>query len=181
MIALQTDPAYRDAIAHADLAIADSGWMVVFWRILRGEKLTRISGLKFFKCLLELPEVRTAGNLFWVLPSETAKQKTLAWAKTEGFPLTSDDCYVAPRYLEKRPLPASRSIAKAGVVRVLTSRPCPLNNQDGTLPSRFATAWRAAPVPPSRMKNCSALSMHENRNISSSPLAAACRTRSAII
>ena len=58
MIALQTDVAYRDAIAQADLAIADSGWMVLFWRILRGEKLTRISGLKFFKCLLELPEVR---------------------------------------------------------------------------------------------------------------------------
>ena len=102
MIALQTDVAYRDAIAHADLAIADSGWMVVFWRILRGEKLTRISGLKFFKCLLELPEVREPENLFWVLPSETAKQKTLAWAQSEGFPLTSDDCYVAPRYLEGR-------------------------------------------------------------------------------
>jgi N-acetylglucosaminyldiphosphoundecaprenol N-acetyl-beta-D-mannosaminyltransferase len=102
-VALQDDPDYRRAIADADLAIADSGWMVNFWWLLQRERLTRISGLKFFKCLLELLEVRTAGNLFWVLPSETAKQKTLAWAQSEGFPLTSDDLYVAPRYLEGRP------------------------------------------------------------------------------
>jgi N-acetylglucosaminyldiphosphoundecaprenol N-acetyl-beta-D-mannosaminyltransferase len=98
MIALQTDAAYREAIAQADLAIADSGWMVLFWRILRREKLTRISGLKFFKCLLELPEVRQPGNLFWILPSEIAREKTLAWSRTERFPTTVDDLYIAPRY-----------------------------------------------------------------------------------
>lgn len=108
MIALQTDLAFREAITQGDLAIADSGWMVLFWRILRGEKLTRISGLKFFKCLLQRPEIRTLGNLFWVLPSEIAKQKTLAWAQNEDFPLTSADLYVAPRYLEGRPKPAGR-------------------------------------------------------------------------
>jgi UDP-N-acetyl-D-mannosaminuronic acid transferase (WecB/TagA/CpsF family) len=108
IIALQTDAAYREAIAQADLAVADSGWMVVFWRILHGEKLTRISGLKFFKRLLELPEVRTARNLFWVLPSDKAQVKTLAWAQAEQFPLTNNDLYVAPRYLEGHaPLAAS--------------------------------------------------------------------------
>jgi UDP-N-acetyl-D-mannosaminuronic acid transferase (WecB/TagA/CpsF family) len=114
MIALQSDAAYGEAIADADLAIADSGWMVLFWRILRGEKLTRISGLKFFKCLLERPEVHLPGNFFWVLPSAIAKQKTLAWAQSEGFPLTSDDCYVAPHYLEEcapsRPGPVAASV-----------------------------------------------------------------------
>ena len=33
-IALQDDPDYRRAIADADLAIADSGWMVNFWWLL---------------------------------------------------------------------------------------------------------------------------------------------------
>ena len=98
MIALQHDFAYRQAIAQADLAIADSGWMVLFWRILRGEKLTRISGLKFFKRLLELPEARVAGNLLWVLPGEKAKEKTLEWSQKENFPTTQDDLYVAPHY-----------------------------------------------------------------------------------
>ena len=98
MIALQNDGAYREAIAQADLAIADSGWMVLFWRILRGEKLTRISGLKFFKCLLEQTEVRGPGNLFWILPSEGAKKKALAWSHAENFPLAANDLYVAPHY-----------------------------------------------------------------------------------
>src|SRR5712675_3204975 len=44
-IALHDDPDYLRAIADADLAIADSGWAVLFWRLLRREKLTRISGL----------------------------------------------------------------------------------------------------------------------------------------
>ena len=95
-MALQDDEAYRRAIADADLAIADSGWMVNFWWLLRGERITRISGLKFFKRLLELPEV--PGNLFWILPSEISKTKTLAWARDFGLSLTADDLYVAPHY-----------------------------------------------------------------------------------
>ena len=52
-VALQDDRDYRRAIADADLAIADSGWAILFWRLLRREKLTRISGLALFKALLE--------------------------------------------------------------------------------------------------------------------------------
>ena len=79
-IALQDDPDYRRAIADADLAIADSGWAVLFWRLLRREKLTRISGLALFKALLETADARIPGNLFFILPSEKAKTKTLEFA-----------------------------------------------------------------------------------------------------
>lgn len=98
LVALQYDEEYRRAIADADLAIADSGWMVVFWRLLRGEKLRRISGLTFFRRLVETPESRAPGKLFWILPSERAKTTTLAWSRNVGLPTISDDCYVAPRY-----------------------------------------------------------------------------------
>lgn len=97
-IALEQDADYRRAIADADLAIADSGWMVNFWWLLHRERLNRISGLRFFKGLLERPECREPEKLFWILPSERAKAKTLAWSRTSGFPTTGDDCYVAPRY-----------------------------------------------------------------------------------
>ena len=40
-LALQDDADYRRAIADADLAIADSGWMVNFWWLLRRERLVR--------------------------------------------------------------------------------------------------------------------------------------------
>ena len=97
-IALQDDPDYRRAIADADLAIADSGWAVLFWRLLRREKLTRISGLALFKALLETADARIPGNLFFIWPSEKAKTKTLEFARNSGYPTTVDDCYVAPRY-----------------------------------------------------------------------------------
>jgi UDP-N-acetyl-D-mannosaminuronic acid transferase (WecB/TagA/CpsF family) len=107
-IALQNDPEYRHAIADADLAIADSGWMVNFWWLLRRERLKRISGLKFFKRLLARPECREPEKLFWILPSGRAKEKTLSWSEREKFPTTADDCYVAPRYPCSR-VPAGRA------------------------------------------------------------------------
>src|SRR6476646_5022848 len=97
-IALQDDPDYRRAIADADLAIADSGWAVLFWRLLRREKLSRISGLALFKALLETADARIPGNLFFILPSEKAKTKTLEFARVSAYPITVDDCYVAPNY-----------------------------------------------------------------------------------
>jgi UDP-N-acetyl-D-mannosaminuronic acid transferase (WecB/TagA/CpsF family) len=97
-IALQDDPDYGRAIADADLAIADSGWAVLFWRLLRHEKLTRISGLALFKALWDTADARIPGNLFFILPSEKAKAKTLEFVRASGYPVTAEDCYVAPQY-----------------------------------------------------------------------------------
>src|SRR5947207_11396444 len=97
-IALQDDPDYRRAIADADLAIADSGWAVLFWRLLRRETLTRISGLALFKALLGIADARIPGNLFFILPSKKAKTKTLEFGRGSGYPITNDDCHVAPSY-----------------------------------------------------------------------------------
>jgi UDP-N-acetyl-D-mannosaminuronic acid transferase (WecB/TagA/CpsF family) len=97
-IALQDDADYRRAIADADLAIADSGWAVLFWRLLRHEKLTRISGLALFKAMLGAPAARIPGNLFFILPSEKAKTKTLEFAQISNSRISAEDCYVAPHY-----------------------------------------------------------------------------------
>src|SRR2546421_4006979 len=133
-IALQDDPDYRRAIADADLAIADSGWAVLFWRLLRREKLTRISGLALFKALLETADARLPGNLFFILPSEKAKTKTLEVGRVSGYTITDDDCYVAPRYFscshgsvsreERERVSQKRgySIADDALVAILQSR-----------------------------------------------------------
>src|SRR3982074_2104589 len=42
MVNLRYDQDYRDALAAAEFAIADSGWMVLLWKILTGRRLTRI-------------------------------------------------------------------------------------------------------------------------------------------
>ena len=35
---------------------------------------------------------------FSILPSEKAKTKTLEFGRVSGYPITNDDCYVAPNY-----------------------------------------------------------------------------------
>ena len=95
---LREDEVYRRAVLAADLAIADSGLMVLLWRLLRRKKIGRISGLKYLKHLLRKLKGEKAGEVFWVLPSERARRKLFEWSRREPFPIASKNCYVAPRY-----------------------------------------------------------------------------------
>ena len=105
---LREDETYRRAVLAADLAIADSGLMVVLWRLLQCENVHRISGLKYLKHLLR--KLQGEGSeVFWILPSERARQKLVDWSQRESFSVTMENCYVAPRYgweVEDRNLPA---------------------------------------------------------------------------
>jgi exopolysaccharide biosynthesis WecB/TagA/CpsF family protein len=95
---LREDEVYRRAVIAADLAIADSGLMVLLWRLLRREKIGRISGLKYLKHLLRKLKAGKTEEIFWVLPSERARQKLFHWSRREAFPIASTNCYVAPLY-----------------------------------------------------------------------------------
>jgi N-acetylglucosaminyldiphosphoundecaprenol N-acetyl-beta-D-mannosaminyltransferase len=95
---LREDEAYRRAVIAADLAIADSGLMVLLWRLLRREKIGRISGLKYTKHLLRKLKSGRIGEIFWVVPNERARQKLFEWSRREAFPIASKNCYIAPRY-----------------------------------------------------------------------------------
>ena len=95
---LREDERYRRAVLAADLAIADSGLMVVLCRLFRRESLQRISGLRYLKHLLATLKGTGAGEIFWIVPNERAAQKLWDWSRPEVLPVTGDDCYVAPRY-----------------------------------------------------------------------------------
>src|SRR6476660_2917346 len=84
-VALQDDPDYRCAIADADLAIADSGWAVLFWRLFKREQIKRISGLALFRAFLETSEARAPKNVFFVLPTEKAKARTLEFGQCSNY------------------------------------------------------------------------------------------------
>jgi N-acetylglucosaminyldiphosphoundecaprenol N-acetyl-beta-D-mannosaminyltransferase len=108
------DEQYRRALTEADFAIADSGLMVLLWKLRGGKNVRRISGLRYLKCLVENPEIRIFQNALLVLPSEVAKQRTLAWSRNENLLLDADDCYVAPHY--------GPTAEDAGLLRELESR-----------------------------------------------------------
>src|SRR6266536_3013182 len=95
---LREDGPYRRAMLSADLAIADSGLMVLTWRLLRREKIQRISGLKYLTRLLEGLKGERSEEVFWILPSVRSRQKLLDWSSRKGLTVKIDNCYVAPQY-----------------------------------------------------------------------------------
>ena len=98
LVDLPHDAPYRDALVNSDLAITDSGLMVLLWRRLTGEKITRVSGLEYLKLMLAEPSVREPGAVLWIMPTPAARDKNIAWLQAQGFPTTTDDCYLAPMY-----------------------------------------------------------------------------------
>jgi N-acetylglucosaminyldiphosphoundecaprenol N-acetyl-beta-D-mannosaminyltransferase len=95
---LREEEMYRRAVLAADLAIADSGLMVLLWRLLRDENVQRISGLKYLKHLLDRLNGEGMRDVFWVLPTKRAEQKLFDWSYRETFSIKMENCYVAPRY-----------------------------------------------------------------------------------
>lgn len=95
---LRDDDSYRRAMLAADLAIADSGLMVRIWRLLGREKIRRVSGLKYLQQLLEKLKGEGTAEIFWILPSQRARQKLLDWSRRDVFLVKIDNCYVAPKY-----------------------------------------------------------------------------------
>jgi N-acetylglucosaminyldiphosphoundecaprenol N-acetyl-beta-D-mannosaminyltransferase len=95
---LREDESYRRAVFAADLAIADSGLMVVLWRLLQREKVHRISGLKYLKHLLRKLKDEGSTEVFCVLSSESARQKLLDWSGRGVFSIKRENCYVAQWY-----------------------------------------------------------------------------------
>ena len=98
MVNLRYDRDYRDALAAADFAIADSGWMVLLWKIRTGRRLTRISGFVYTKRLLEHETVRKANAVMWIVPSPSARDKLVDLLRRREIPVAAANVYVAPRY-----------------------------------------------------------------------------------
>jgi UDP-N-acetyl-D-mannosaminuronic acid transferase (WecB/TagA/CpsF family) len=109
MINLCRDEDYRRALLSAEIAIADSGFMVLLWKLFTGERVPRISGLEHVKRLLEHESVRQPGAVLWVVATETSKAKLLellGGTRAIASPVSAfsvsdfsfSNVYVAPKY-----------------------------------------------------------------------------------
>src|SRR5438034_9241812 len=97
LVKLCEDEDYRRALTSADMAIADSGAMVLLWRIFTGRRVERISGLKFLKRLVARLASHPEERVLWIVPSERAHHKTVDWLRSINLTANAD-FYVAPRY-----------------------------------------------------------------------------------
>jgi N-acetylglucosaminyldiphosphoundecaprenol N-acetyl-beta-D-mannosaminyltransferase len=98
LVELQINPHYREAVFNADLAITDSGLMVLIWRLLTGNNLPRVSGLKYLKLLFELKAFAERESVLWIMPNAEARDQNLTWLRAEGYDFSAEDCYLAPHY-----------------------------------------------------------------------------------
>ena len=131
LVKIENDPAYRRALVEADLAIADSGFMVLLWRLLQRRTIARISGLKYLRILLADKRLRERGSIFLVLPHQPSLEKALVWLRHEGFEIASDDCYIAPNYSVGQALPpASAEQRQPGMVALQITKSPLVEDQD---------------------------------------------------
>src|SRR5205823_14799227 len=95
---IDRDQDYRRALVESDLAIADSGFMVFLWRILRRRKVVRISGLQYLRILLEKRGLRESGRLFLILPGEMARVNALRFLRRKGYEIAAANTYIVACY-----------------------------------------------------------------------------------
>lgn len=95
---LERDPEYRDALLGSDVNLTDSGLVILVEALRSRRKLPRASGLGYIEALLACDELKQAGSTFWVMPSEAARDRNVAWLRSQGLDVSNDDCYVAPIY-----------------------------------------------------------------------------------
>lgn len=98
LVDLEGDPAHRAALMESDFAITDSGFFVLLWWLIRGERLPRISGLRYLRGLLLRPEFRAPHAVFWIMPTQADAEANSRWLQGIGIPVAPADCVVAPYY-----------------------------------------------------------------------------------
>jgi UDP-N-acetyl-D-mannosaminuronic acid transferase (WecB/TagA/CpsF family) len=95
---LVLDSQYREALLGADFAIADSALMVLLWNMMESPRISKLSGLKYLRTLIEQTEIRQPENSFWVMPSVAAAKRNVAWLRAKGLSGADDNIYIAPIY-----------------------------------------------------------------------------------
>jgi UDP-N-acetyl-D-mannosaminuronic acid transferase (WecB/TagA/CpsF family) len=95
---LETNPAYREALLNADMAITDSAFMVLIWNFLERQPIERLSGLEYLRELLLRDDVRRPGNCLWLMASPKSTKMNLEWLAKQGIHVPEEYIYMAPMY-----------------------------------------------------------------------------------
>jgi UDP-N-acetyl-D-mannosaminuronic acid transferase (WecB/TagA/CpsF family) len=100
LVRSESDPALREALEQADLALTDSGLMVLVWNLWKRDHIRRVSGLQFLEKLLCTTAVRCPGATFWIAPDEEQVSRFRWWLQGQGVYVEAEHFYIAPRYGE---------------------------------------------------------------------------------
>lgn len=98
---MAADAEYREALLNADVAIADSAFMVMIWNLLERDSVPRLSGLEYLRALLLLDAVRTPGNTLWIMAGPASAKMNLVWLAANDIHVPDEYVYEAPVYGSK--------------------------------------------------------------------------------
>ena len=92
------DREYREALLNADFALADSVLMVSAWNFFQRDKIPKLSGLKYLRKLIQLPEFCETGSSFWIMPTAPSARRNVGWLNEHGVHVDTENVYLAPMY-----------------------------------------------------------------------------------
>ncbi|HEV2278187.1 MAG TPA: WecB/TagA/CpsF family glycosyltransferase [Acidobacteriaceae bacterium] len=95
---MAADAEYREALLNADVAIADSAFMVMIWNVLERDSVPRVSGLEYLRALLPREDFRRPGNTLWIMAGPASAKRNLAWLRSQGIHVPDECVYMAPMY-----------------------------------------------------------------------------------
>jgi UDP-N-acetyl-D-mannosaminuronic acid transferase (WecB/TagA/CpsF family) len=95
---LPHDEGYREALLGADFAIPDSSLMVMLWNLIHGDRIPKLSGLKYLRTLIIQSDFREPGASFWVMPTAVSLEHNRKWLNAHDVAVDDRDLYVAPIY-----------------------------------------------------------------------------------
>ena len=72
--------------------------MVLVWNMLQSDRISKLSGLKYLRTLIEQADIRQPENSFWVMPSAAAAERNAAWLRANGISVADENIYIAPIY-----------------------------------------------------------------------------------
>lgn len=95
---MAADAEYREALLQADVAIADSAFMVMIWNLLERDSVPRVSGLEYLRALLPREDFRRPGNTLWIMAGAASAKRNLNWLAKNGIHVPDECVYLAPMY-----------------------------------------------------------------------------------
>lgn len=95
---LLTQERYQQAVVGADMAIMDSGLMVMLWNLLEQDHLIRVSGLEYINMLLKQPSMKSSVDVMWIMAGPESSRRNLSWLNSQGITVPAHNVYLAPNY-----------------------------------------------------------------------------------
>lgn len=102
LVDAEKDTHFKHCLVNSNIAILDSGLLVILNNLFRKNKINRFSGLKYLRKAFEVLEPSEFEKSLWILPNESDVEATRLFLKSKKN--VDLKYYVAPQYPKHGPI-----------------------------------------------------------------------------